>query len=445
VDVDAALSGGLGDRGVRSLLLGEGRQALREVLGSMLGPDRALGPCRLVRAHLKPARKLTACYDVTVHGGTGVTPVAVTWFRGGAVPGTDELDATEEELRRLGVSTPFERLSATRPSWAMLVLAAPLDPAFPWLGHLSDPRRAAEALIECGVLTPAPEGIEVRPVRYRPGQRHVLEYRRPGDPSLFVKLYRPGAGGAVAEAVTTLAGLLEAAAVPGVRAVRPVAALGDGDALVYRRAPGTPLSDPLRAGRPAPGHVQHVGRLMRAIHSSAPLPGSMLPGRTLEGEARVVLRACEAMAALRPDLGARAAAVVEAARERLEALEQEPPTAVHGDMKADHMLWGPGGLTVLDTDRCGLADPAYDLGKMLADLRWWSEAAPRGDAAGVEAEMLTAYGAAGPRLARAELYAALLLVRMAARRVPLAAPDWAPRTARLLAAAARTVEVREAA
>ena len=447
MDVDAALSGRAGDRGVRSLLLGAGRDALREALGSMLASDRALGSCRVQRVHLKPARRLTACYEVTVDGSPSAVPVAVTWFRGGKVTGTDELDAAEEDLRRASVPTPFDRLWAARPSWAMLVLAAPLDPAFPCLGHLSDPRRAAEALGRCGALSVVPEGgVEVRPVRYRPGQRHVLEYRSGRDPSLFVKLYRPGLAGQVAEAVGTLADLLDAAAVPGLRAVRPAAVLGDGDALLYRRGGGTPLSQRLRTGRPAaPGHLEQIGRLMRTIHSSQPPTGSLAVGRDLEGEARVVLRACEAMAALRPDLGALAAGVVEHARERLEALEQEAPTAVHGDMKADHMLWGPHGLTVLDTDRCGLADPAFDLGKMLADLRWWSVGAPRMDAAAAEAEMLAGYGAAGPRLARAQLYAALLLVRMAARRVSLARHDWAARTAGLLDLAGRSVEVRAAA
>ena len=76
----------------------------------------------------------------------------VTWFRGGTVADADSLDAAEEELRRASLPTGFARLWATRPSWGMLVLAAPLDPAFPDLGHLSHPRRAGEVLSRCGVL-----------------------------------------------------------------------------------------------------------------------------------------------------------------------------------------------------------------------------------------------------------------------------------------------------
>ena len=117
MDVDAAISGQAGHRGLRALLLGDGRDALRELLGSMLGRDRAPAACRLVRAHLKPARKLTACYDVTLDGAASATPVAVTWFRGGTVADADSLDAAEEELRRASLPTGFARLWATRPSW----------------------------------------------------------------------------------------------------------------------------------------------------------------------------------------------------------------------------------------------------------------------------------------------------------------------------------------
>jgi aminoglycoside phosphotransferase (APT) family kinase protein len=323
----------------------------------------------------------------------------------------------------------------------MLVLAEPLDPAFPGLGPLSDPARVGEALRSCaGELGGPPGAGAIRTIRYRPGQRHVLEYRRAGTAPLFIKLYRPGEGGPVAGAVTALAGLLEAAAVPRLHAVRPAAVLGDGDALVYRLAPGTPLSRALGAGlAPDATHLAHVGLLLRTIHA-APAPGVPLPERDLGGEVRTVTRACEAMAALRPDLGALAAGIVDRAHRGLVALEQEPPTPVHGDMKADHLLWGPQGLHVLDTDRCSLADPAYDLGKMLADLRFWGVTGAGTDAAGAETAVLSAYATTGARLDRARLYAALLLVRMAARRVPLASPDWAAGTAALLASAGRAVD-----
>ena len=129
--------------------------------------------------------------------------------------------------------------------------------------------------------------------------------------------------------------------------------------------------------------------------------------RHLDDEVGATLRACEAMIGLKPELGAIAVRVVESARAGLEGLEQEAPSVVHGDLKADHLLCGPDGIAVLDTDRSGLADPALDIGKLLADLRWWSWISARPNVAAAEAELLAGYGTASGRMARAELYAGL--------------------------------------
>jgi aminoglycoside phosphotransferase (APT) family kinase protein len=45
------------------------------------------------------------------------------------------------------------------------------------------------------------------------------------------------------------------------------------------------------------------------------------------------------------------------------------PTLVHGDFGPAQLLWDDGRLAMLDFDRCGLGDPALDLGTLLAQLR----------------------------------------------------------------------------
>ncbi len=441
MDVEGVLSGRGGDRAVRGLLLGAGRAPLRALLDSMAGGPGRVRACRLRRAQLKPGRKLTAFHDVLLAGDPRPVPVAVTWHTGGVPEGAVErAAAAEAELRAAGLPARLPRLWAVDRARGMIVVAAPLDPAFPALARLCDPASVPETLARCGEGPADPAACAILPLRYRPGQRHVLEYLGRGRPRLFVKLYRPGEGAPVAAAVGALAALLEELGVPGLHAVRPAAVLGDGDALVYREVAGAALSRHLGAGgRPDPAHLEQVGLLLRTVHAAPPGPPG-LPGRELGVEVRTVGRACEAMAALRPDLGAAAAATVERAGRAIAALEQEPATTLHGDMKADHLLWGPGGLHVLDTDRCSLGDPAYDLGKMLADLRFRAVVTGSPAAAGAERAVLTAYAGGQPRVDRARLYAALLLVRMAARRVPLWHPDWGPRTAALLASAAAAVD-----
>ena len=91
------------------------------------------------------------------------------------------------------------------------------------------------------------------------------------------------------------------------------------------------------------------------------------------------------------------------------------------------------GLTLLDFGSCGIGDPARDVGKFLADLRWWSALSDRGSAS-ARGAFRAAYGAEGSeaRLLRAHVYEALFLLVFAAHRVPLYHPGWAQRSARLV-------------
>ena len=410
----------------------------------MLRPGQGLRAFRLRRAKFKPGRKLTALYDVAVSDVAQPTPVAVTWFAGGGPATGPQLAAAERNLRAVGALTTFDRLWATDTASAMVVLAAPLDPAFPSLGRLSDPRNVPATLALCGVQDgDQANWYTVRPIRYRPGQRHVLEYRDRGGCRIFAKLYHSGAVEGIAGAVGAFAEALDNAGVRG-HAVRPAALVGDAEAILFRPETGTPLSRLLRTGQAGRVQLQAVGRLIRAVHSVVPEPAWQLPRRDLDAEASAVLRACEAMIGLQPKLGAVAVSVVERAQQGIHALEQEALTLVHGDLKADHLLLGPDGLAILDTDRSALADPALDIGKLLADLSWWSWIGEQPDPAAAEADLLHGYGAAGPRLARARLYSGMLLVKLAARRVSVANPNWASRTAGLLALAERAVSQRPA-
>src|ERR1700730_1627283 len=127
--------------------------------------------------------------------------------------------------------------------------------------------------------------------------------------------------------------------------------------------------------------------------------------------------------------------IIEDGARQLDRLDAEDATLVHGDIKADHLLAGPDGVAVLDTDRCARADPALDLGKLIADLRWWAWATGRPHFGSAETALLAGYGSEGSRVERARLYAALWLVKIAARRVSVAWRDWEQGTAEVLALA----------
>jgi len=90
---------------------------------------------------------------------------------------------------------------------------------------------------------------------------------------------------------------------------------------------------------------------------------------------------------------------------------------VHGDGKPSQFLLSPAGITLLDFDHCGLADPASDVGTFLAALRHRAIVGAAPGAHRLPAAFLGAYqAAAGPGITTAaRWYEAVALVRKALR------------------------------
>jgi Ser/Thr protein kinase RdoA (MazF antagonist) len=149
------------------------------------------------------------------------------------------------------------------------------------------------------------------------------------------------------------------------------------------------------------------------------------------------LRTAQLLAVLPPAVGRRLRTGVDRALDLLSRWPVEQVTTTHGDLKCENVLADGPFLHLLDFDRSGSGDPAADVGKFLADLRWWAgEAAlPR-----LQEAFLLGYGPCEPgRLARARAHESLFLLRMAARRVRLEDPAWGHRTARTVDVAAALV------
>src|SRR2546426_8828992 len=201
-----ALSGRAKLEGIQWVLLSAApRRVLRDQLKALLSAPNMLGPCRLRRARFKPGRKLTAYYDVLVHvegtEGYGARPIAVTWRLDGDADrhqAGDDLAGMQAEAARQGMAAPFRQLTAELPEWSMHIQVSPLDPRFPRLVRLSDPRYVRARLGTSYVASdlapdqPRSGGYAVTSIPYHPGKRHVLRY----DPldaakggAVFAKLY----------------------------------------------------------------------------------------------------------------------------------------------------------------------------------------------------------------------------------------------------------------
>jgi hypothetical protein len=381
------LTGRAGIAGVQWVLCGAPmRKLLRRTLGQMLDTSGQLGRCHLRRAKFKPGRILTAYYDVTLHedhssgehrSGRTIRPIAVTWSLTDPVASetlsTQRVDGrdmqTEAALR--GLAMPFQELACAAPAWGMRVQVSPLDVRFPQLVRVSEPDYRCQ-LLENGVPAAGTGAHTVTPIRYRPGQRHVLRYDPVGAPgrtasreTLFAKLYADHRGERLFPVANWGADQL-AQSGSGITGLRPLAYIA-ADALI----------------------LYPIGGILEQIQT----------------------------------LSMR--------------LDQEPPTFAHGDFKVDHLLIHKDKVTLIDFDTCALADPALDIGKLLADLQWWYTAYTQPELTAAQESFLAGYGldATDPRLRRARLYEVLWLVKISLRRVRLFDPAWHLHTMRMLALA----------
>jgi len=395
------LDGLFAERPRRALLRRAVRQPLSHGLSSLLVeqlPETASGEFRLqlLRTKFKPSRKLTGYYRL-------------------------DHDA---ESRHLAVSWTADGETG--------LLVSPSDPAMPQLARLSTRDHLADTIerLTGRPVRPADLG-EPRTVRYRPGQRHVLAVDLPSwdgsaECGVYVKTDRDDSGATAARVAAFIGSVLESD--PAVTVAEPLGHLDADSAAFWWRAPGRPLTWWVHASTYGAFRAVHqAGRALRMLHDATE-PGRRPPVPVVRtsgprDEATATARAGEHVAALLPGAGATYTALLAEATERLDRDHGEPLVLCHGDLKCDNLLVHESGLRILDLDRARMAEPALDLGKLLADLRWWRPAAAERRPL-VEA-FHAGYGPCDPsRWARAELWAVTYQLRHVARRCAVHEPDW---------------------
>ena len=430
--IEEVLAGQLGVEPIRRLLLQPADLAPGNLLRDCLPSGQSLR-WRLLRSKFKPGRKLSAWYELTAPSSARPSQVAVTWQSEPAPPPPDTtLRSLDAQACSRGLAVPFTRLWAGSPDDRVHLLIAPLDPDFPHLVRFYDPAYVAGLLD--GVLggRGIGEGFEVRPVRYRPGQRHVLRYTANGTGlTVFAKIYRDG----TAAKIHRFAGRLaeSVASVCGAQIAGPLPTSPDHHAALWLGVAGRPLWQALRDDPGSRPMAAVAGAALRAIHD---IDAGQAPAeRGIADEVAAAGRACAHITGLLPALDGRLRRVLDSVGERVQGLPVEAPTLTHGDAKCDNLLVDQDRLTMIDLDRCGYADPALDIGKLLADLRWWCarNGLHTGD---VQASLLAGYGDANPaRLARARAYEVLFQVKIAGRRLGVDDPAWAHQVTEALARA----------
>jgi hypothetical protein len=336
----------------------------------------------------------------------------------------------------------------------MHIRISPLDEKYAQLVRVCDPRHVREMLAAAGAATAGQptSWYTITPIRYRPGERHVLRYDAVGSTrtaertgtraTVFAKLHADEQG---ARSFLVAVGVADwlAACRTGVTAVRPLAYVAADRTALYPWVAGSPLSRRFRSPRQDTAkHLADAGAALHALHRAPASLARDLDRQDFAAEVKLIARASEHIHALLPAAGTAITEVLDRAQALHARLPQEPPAFAHCDFKADHLLVSPAGLMLIDFDTCCLADPALDLGKFLADLHWWHIAYGRPGVQWAQDRFLDGYGRGVPeaRLLRARLYEAVQLLKLAARRVRLFDPDWALRTEHLIGRARTSLQ-----
>lgn len=398
--------------------------ALAPALEDDIGPLR----CTISRSKLKPGSRLTVA--AAVHAPTlRSRPVTAIW---GALP-AQLTGAPGDPVPPVQVREAFTSLRVSAEGGAGIdvsVFVSPLDPSFPSLVALHDPEHLADVLRAQGVEVCAPD-ISVVPLRYRPGQRHVLRLDLAGSGrSIFAKCYRDDTGARAAAAWAPVQAALTEWGGP-VAPVQPVGYVPADRLMLWEGSSGAVLGEVLATSL-AP--VRTAGAALRVIHDSGVAAEHRAQRSDPGSETAATLRSCEHVTLLLPERGPALVELATAALRRLDETPSESGHRLHGDYKCDNILTEGDGLRLLDLDRVTVGDPALDLGKMTADLRWW--AATRGkDIGPLMAAFLDGYGPCPEdRLRRAACYDVLFMLRSIGRRIPLHEPGWAERVDLVLAA-----------
>jgi hypothetical protein len=231
------------------------------------------------------------------------------------------------------------------------------------------------------------DACEITPIKYKPGQRCVLRYdlrSRRKHVTLFGKLVVRGGE----QLFATLAALRDARkATPAMpRVARPLFYWPDLELVVQSSVTAPTLtsraldaSSSMEVGIP---WMRSAGSGLAALHRGMTATG---PRRTLDDETRELDDYAALFAQLAPRLEHRFQEAVTAIHAYAVARREPPPVASHGALRTDQFLvHRDHGLVLMDLDGFCWANPARDLGNLLAYLDWRAIRKPE-DAALIDA------------------------------------------------------------
>lgn len=393
--------------------------------------------CKVVRLRYRPEERCVLQYAVTVRdpGTRASRRELVTGILYG-----DPDRAARRAARRPG--------AAFIPDLRMMVHVFPFDRSLPQAATVAsagDQDLRAAVLRSFGPGSWRVEGWSNEVVRYREGLSLVVRYtvtashagsRTEREQIFYAKAYPEQDAARRAFTALEQLALHSASSGLGVRVEGPIACIDRLNCVLFRATAGRPLDEMLGAADEGEllAAIESTGRAVARFNmSQVPVARTFSAADYLQSLRRPVTILAHAC----PEVTVDVCRVLDAVR----GIADGGLHPTHRDMKPEHVLVTPGGLTFIDLDSCALAEPVLDAALMLARFEGLALAeAKRARLRSMSAAFTRAYLARVPETWRARLpvYFAASLLEVAAGLFHRQEDGWRQNIPQLIATA-RTV------
>jgi hypothetical protein len=371
----------------------------------------ALATCEPEHIRWTPGMSCVATYRLTAGAGSRGEPAGPgAGIRPPGSPGSNLPLGTADEVPHATIG-----VSEIGPDGSRYRLYRP-DAGLPGLEAASDPTEMAAWFAR--LLGRPVTGCSVTPVTYRAGLRCVLRYRVAAAPdiTLYGKVLAAGEAEQLAATVASL----------GPSLVPALVGFDPHWHLVVTADAGVRSLTSVIAGESGPvvtAALEAAGRLLSHLHARDEPIGHHRPLADDADDLTGYLTGAERIA---PSVAAGLAEGID--RLRAAAEPAGPSVPSHGAFRLDQVFVTGTGVKLIDLDSFCWAEPARDIGNLLAYLQWRAIRRPAGEAAprAMAATFAAGYGRQRPLdHDRVAVYQAASLLKIAGRRYrALAVQEW---------------------
>ena len=348
-----------------ALLRGLDPLQVRRPLAGFLGLEPCDTAVTVERTHFSATRPTTSQYRVSTPGNATDTVILAEFVGSNAESHVAAEAARLSKSRRSQIAKGEPAPLLADLDLGMVFRRPGLDAKLPGLKLLYDPASAVEAAAEA--IGSSTRGLSVTATlrAHRLGKRAVVQLDLHGARAgrIFVRL-RPTSSTSGASAYTRHQEITAALTdVAGITVPQPLRHDADLGAAFFAALPG---KAPIFEGAAGTNAAEAVARALTSIIAHGPEAGTPY---TVADELAMLGgwsdRVCTVFPALAGPVG-KALAAVEAALFRFEVVRPRP---CHRDFHEGQILIHEGCAGVLDFDTYRLADPALDIGNLIAHLR----------------------------------------------------------------------------